>query len=143
MPLIQYSRAKSQAQVHMALYRNTFEVSIENRFTRCLYSEEDGRDREEAKFDPFYQIPIKKLSVVQGSTQCFCLGSFEQVQMTKYPLNMTSCGVGRHIVYSYYIFCPPSVCFETRAYSVVPFVLLILGCLLLRCCATYLVFSML
>ena len=33
----------------------------------------------EAKFDPFYQNPIKKLSV-QASTQC--LVAFEQIRMT-------------------------------------------------------------
>ena len=33
----------------------------------------------EAKFDPFYQNPIKKLSV-RASTQC--LVAFEQIRMT-------------------------------------------------------------
>ena len=115
----------------MALYKNKFEVNIENRFYGVCALKKMGETERRPILTPSIKFPLRSYQS-RAAHKCFCL---EQIQMTKYLLNMTSCGVGSHIVYSYYIFCPSSVCFETRAYIVVPFVLLILGCLILRCCS--------
>ena len=109
-------------------------LSEQTGYKWCLYSlKKMGETGTRPNLTPSIKFPLRSYQY-RAAHKCFVC-SFEQIQMTKYPLNMTSCGVGSHIVYSYDIFSPPSVCFETCAYIVVPFVLLILGCLILRCCS--------
>ena len=75
----------------------------------CLYClKKMGETETRPNLTPSIKVPLRSYQYThtQGST----LVAFEQIQMTKYPLNTTGCGAGSHIVYSYDIFSPPSVC---------------------------------